>query len=195
MEMPLAQKDPVIAYLITLVASGGTYEFLARCLSFLVNDIRWIKKRIFGSSFIEGTWAGYYIGLDNVVYYVVETVQQTLTTMSLWGTGFTESGEIRSTWNSQAMDVNPKSRTMVQAYDCTYAKTGQSVDGIGRFTLLHKGGKPPHRKEGFIADVTDAKRQRVAEEKFSDQILDHTEALPFARERWQQSKKPPNSPH
>ena len=193
--MPLAQKDPGIAYLIALVASGGTYEFLARFLSFLVNEIRWIKKRIFGSWFIEGTWAGYYIGLDDVVYYVVETLEQELATMSQQGIGFTESGETRSTWNSQAIDINPKSSAMVQAYHCTYAKTGQPVDGIGSFTFYHKGGMPPHRKEGWIADVADAKRQRVVEEKVSDQIIDHREAIPFARELWQQSKKPPNSPH
>lgn len=152
-------------------------------IAFVVDYYRRVKRRFLGPAFVEGTWVGYATGLDQEIYYVVETYEQTWTKVKGYAVGLTESGKVYVRWRSEVVDVQPKTGTLSQLSSCYYPSSGQSSEIVACFVLLREGSqKAPTRKEGFVVDAAGENRQVLIQVKASERILDPQDALSAARD-------------
>ncbi len=154
-------------------------------LYFIHNLMYEIKVRLLGSSFIEGTWAGYVQGGENGGFFIVETYDQSYTAITATGTRFTRLGEIHSRWESKSVNLNRKTHTLVQENACTLPRSAQIFSETAFYSLrIETMGKPPKRMEGFMVDARTRKRRTIREEKASDGILAHREDFLLARDKY-----------
>ena len=86
---------PIAAVVLSGLISLGLYKSLALLLLSLFKKIQTIKKFILGPRYMEGTWAGFFVGHKSNIRLVVETFEQDLSRTVIRGRVYDESGNYR----------------------------------------------------------------------------------------------------
>lgn len=84
---------PILKIAFAAIISIGFYRILMLIIKSIVLNIRFLKKRIFGTQYIEGVWVGFFIGKSNNVRFYIETFEQDFESITIRGKGFRENGK------------------------------------------------------------------------------------------------------
>jgi len=173
-------KYVICAYILTIITTVGTYSIVHSALDWVFNRILWIKKKILGKSFIQGTWLGsFYDGVDK--YYTVEKFEQTYEDVALSGMAFNKEGVVYAKWTSTAIIINAEKGYISYHYECMVMDKNMTQQGIGEFTFDRKSvNRPPFGLIGFSSDLIDGKRTVNKEKKETDELLEFENAFKIA---------------
>lgn len=166
---------------IALLASLGVYRVLAQIFMAVFRHVPVVKRWILGPYYIEGTWVGYYIGSSGDLGYVVETVEQDLSTLVLKGASYSADGNLLARWETNSATVDPIKGTLTYSHTCDVIGVAVPHQGIGVFDLRRPSAKAPADEiEGYSADLTHGRRAQSHEKKISHQGIMKAKALPEA---------------
>jgi hypothetical protein len=178
------------ALLGAAVASAATYRGLVFGINWLLRRSEFIKKRMLGPAYLNGTWVGWYRGADGNIKYVVEIVEQTFTSVLTRGEAFDDAGTSRGDWVSEAMFVAPARAQLVYTCNAQFNSVGTPSRSLVVFKLERKENTAaPDALDGFVTDVHNGNRTKVREEKLQDKPMAIPAALGKAKERYQQALK------
>lgn len=168
---------------IALLASGGAYGLLSKGLAFLLGRVRWLKALILGAHYLEGTWVGFFRGHGGHIRYVVEIVQQDLSSLRISGRSYTTEGELHGQWSTDAVSLDAERGRLIFASSADFLTRGVTVQSVGVFQLERPSpGSAATAIEGYVADLVDGVRIAMREEKVSSRHLGVEEALRKAKE-------------
>lgn len=175
-------KDPVYAALpvpivlvlgavLTFVVQKKAYTYLANWLLKIMRQWPWLKRKILGAYYIEGTWVGFYYEDDahlqsGDVYLVVDTITQNLSTVMIQGSGFTTSGDTRATWNSTAAQISENGAELIFIASCTIPRESRKCEAVTHFNLhKSKGKKAPDHFHGTSANIGPNEKMMIVRQK------------------------------
>jgi hypothetical protein len=182
---PINDLNHLYKLIIGFLGSVGTYKALTSGLLGLFDKFIFLRKRILGSQYIEGTWIGCYINPAGQKRFTIEYFEQTLDRVIIRGQAFTESGEPYGQWLSRAVTVDAEQGALIYAYDCDIHSSNTSFQGIAIFHFERENiRKPPTILNGFSADLVDGVRSANREYKISDTRIDMQEAFKKAKGRF-----------
>src|SRR5215208_4704616 len=89
-----------------LLLSSGIYRVIAMGLVELLRRSRWLKSKLLGPYYLEGTWVGYFEGHEGDIRYVVEVFEQDLSSLTIVGRSYTIDGRAHAQWASEAASLD-----------------------------------------------------------------------------------------
>lgn len=185
--IPWLEHAPVLGLyagtVIVLFASAGAYGTLSKGLLFLLGRVRWLKAFILGARYMEGTWVGFFRGHGGHLRYVVEIVEQDLSSLRMSGRSYTDAGELHGQWSTDAVSIDAERGRLIFASSADFLTRGTTDQCVGVFHLERPSpGSAATAIEGYVADLVDGVRIATREEKVSSKHLGFEEALQKARE-------------
>jgi hypothetical protein len=178
----------IIGGLITFITSAGFYRLLFVILSWILGRSILFKKLILGSTYMEGTWVGFYRGRSGKYYFLIETYEQTLTSLNIRGSSYAEDGSVHASWNSVALNIDPKAGRIVYIYEGrTGDEKGISTEGICSLVFERRSWtESPHKLSGLFSEMSDGIRIEINEKKVSSVFIGNEEALKKAKELYKE---------
>jgi hypothetical protein len=140
-----------VEIVVSVLTGTGLYEALSRLIEFLLSRSKKLKRIILGKSYVEGKWAGYWIGHGGRPRYVIENVKQDWSSVLMTGMAFDENLAPHGHWQSVGAAVDGERGNLHAVFAGDIG--GQHYDSIITFRLA---GKPPSRMSGFVADAVGA---------------------------------------
>lgn len=176
-----------LGIILTAFMSIGVYRIFLNLCSYLVNNSLFIRKMIFKSSFLEGTWVGFYIGVSGNVRYLIETFEQNFDSVIIRGKSFNELQNFHSTWISDNVNIDVNRGKLSYHYKVESPNETSDHNGIAFFNFERKTKKTaPHELIGFSADLHLSKKCKAVEIKVSDETTIKLEiALQKAKELYE----------
>jgi len=157
----LGKEYPYLTILIATISSIGFYRVLVICTKSLVLNIRYFKKIVFGSQYIEGVWIGFFIGQSNNVGFYIETYEQNFDSITIRGKEFREKVGYYSSWISESVNFDDKKGTLNYTYKSDALSHTFINSGFAEFVIeRNKNNAPPHRFFGFYANLYNTKKMR-----------------------------------
>ena len=91
----------VINFAITFIVAFGFFNLFTIAITKLLYGVTWIKKIMLGTSYIEGTWVGYYLSTSNNINLCYVTIEQSIESPTIInGFSFSVRGAYKNRWNS-----------------------------------------------------------------------------------------------
>jgi hypothetical protein len=185
--VPYIQRAAFLPVLLgaitTIVLSVGTYRLIAKGFVEVLRRSRWLKSKLLGPYYMEGTWVGYFRGHQDDIRYTVEVFEQDFSSLTITGKSYTVADELHAQWFSEAtsLDVEKGQLTYTSSLDILSRKSPEQ--SLVVVQLERKSAKSaPDAIEGYAADLADGVRIRIREEKASSRAMAHRDALPQAKE-------------
>jgi len=188
-DFPTTQKAIVI-FVLTGLLSHSIYKIVFVLFAYVIKQTKWIKKLIFSSSYLEGTWIGFYLGYLGKVRYVIETFEQDLDGLVIRGKAFDENLIFHSTWIANTVNIDPKKGQLSYHYKVESPIEVSDQNGIAFFNFERDNtNKPPESLIGFSADLHLGTKCKATEIKKSNKtIYDISIALNEAKEFFEKNK-------
>ena len=173
---------PLVTWLVTLLASVGTYKTVAGYFSTFAQKVSLAEKWLLGAAYVKGTWVGAYREQDGTVRYIVEHHEQTLSSLIVRGWAYTAEGHEHASWCSDAASINSEKGILIYEYGCDPLRGKGSHQGIGVFNFIGESPRAaPTHIRGYSADLTDGIRTPSREKKVSSSFLNPDQALQDAK--------------
>ena len=187
---PNTNKYNLLGLLLTGLISIGIYRIFFIITSLIVNNCRKIKKLVFSSYYLEGTWIGFYIGVSGNVRYLIETYEQDLDGLVIRGKSFNEAENFHSTWIADTINIDTKRGEISYQYKVESPIDVSDHNGIAFLNFeRERHNKTPKLMIGFSADLHLAQKCKTIEYKISENTsFDLTEAIIKAKEFYQSKK-------
>lgn len=158
---------------IIVFISGGfislaTYKLLYELLKIIFSNSRLFRKLILRKSYLEGTWAGFYIGISGKVRFIVEDYKQDLDGIVIKGKGFDENKNRHANWISDIAKVEVRKSKISYMYEVTPINEKMNGIGVAEFDLenLNIIGIPK-KITGYSSDNHNGIRIKSIEKKIS----------------------------
>jgi hypothetical protein len=166
---------------VAALGSFAIYRLILMAFLWVFGKSQWIRKKILGDGFLEGTWVGHY-ELNGLHRYTIETISQRNADTRVIGREFDHNGATRAEWSSEAAFVDLRRERLMYVYSCdVYGRPHQQY-GLGVFKLVKSAAnRPPDRLDGYAVDMIDGQKDPNTEHKISDQIVTTKKALAKAR--------------
>lgn len=158
----------IIVFLSGGFISIATYKLLFEILKFIFSKSRIIRLLLLRKEYMEGTWVGFYIGLEGNVRFIIEEFYQDLDGIIVKGTGYNEEKNIHASWNSDIVKIDTKSRLLLYLYNVTPIHQTYNGVGIANFDLNEVNfWGASKRITGYTADNHNGVRVKSFEIKIS----------------------------
>lgn len=183
-------SHPSLKVPIAALVSVGIYRLLLLAFKFLILEIRFVKKWVFGANYLEGLWVGFFIGSSNKVRYYIETFEQDFDSLIIRGKGFREEEGYFGSWISDNVNVDVKKGVLNYTYETDAIKNSFINPGLASFTFQRSGvNKAPTKLMGFSSDLFNPNKLKSYEVKISDKpdIGDIEELLKQAKKIYQEN--------
>lgn len=177
--------------LIGILVSLGTYQTILSVIKYVFLKIRVVKKFIFGASYLEGVWVGFFIGKAGKERFYIETFEQDFNKITIRGDGYREDEGYYGSWISHNVHFDIRAGSITYLYETNAIKNSFINPGLAFFTIDRKNlESPPYKLKGFSSDLYDPKKLKSLEKKISDipNIKDVKEALKLAKEFYENNK-------
>jgi hypothetical protein len=187
----LAIKYPDLKIPVAAIISIGLYQTILTIIKFVFMRIRFIKKLIFGSSYLEGIWIGFFIGKSDKERFFIETFEQDFNSITIRGQGYRDSEGYYGSWTSQNVHFDVRKGSISYMYETDAIKNSFINPGLAIFTIDRKSiNSPPHRLKGFSSDLYHPKKLKSLERKISDvpDVKDVNFALQQAKLFYEENK-------
>lgn len=180
----------LLGVILTGLISIGIYRIVLSILSLIINNCLPFKKLIFGSSFLEGTWVGFYIGVSGNERFLIESFEQRIDGMIIRGKSFNEVENFHSTWIADTINVDSIRGKISYQYKVESPTETSDHNGIACFNFERKKqNKAPDTLIGFSADLHLTKKCKAMEFKISENTTyDLEKALALAKEFYNKNK-------
>lgn len=186
--MPATNPEHIVAvskFILTALASVGTYKLIAKALLGALDHIPYLKAYVFSASYVEGTWVGRFFDSQGNPKWTVEHYEQSLGGIVLRGWAVNDDATNYASWVSDTVSIDAKAGILRYAYDCDVIYRGMRQQGIGVFTVTQRGRfKTPVALTGYSADLPDGHRTENNELKVSDSQLELGAAIEKARQKF-----------
>ena len=187
----LIARYPVLSILASGVISVGIYRLIATIFLWLFRKSSYIKKRILGPYYMEGTWVGFFIGHQEKVRFFVEFFEQDLNDLVIRGKAFREEdGKYHGSWVSDNVNINTKLGKISYTYETDAIGNTFVNPGIAQFNIERTSkDQPPCRLIGFTSDLFNPQKLKSFEQKISEKTeIDSKEAFNRAKEIFELNK-------
>lgn len=151
---------------------------MSKIIEILLFNITWIKKKVFGSSYLEGKWIGCYRGLDGNPNYYIEYFEQTFDGLVIRGKCFSSTLEYKGCWISDRVIVDDVKGIITYTYETDMINSTHKNQGLATFNFGRKSAKIcPETLFGFSSDIFATKklisleRKMDAKDKSTEQEL------------------------
>lgn len=183
-------KYNLLGLLLVALISIGVYRLFFLITSYLVNNCQWIKRLVFSSDYIEGTWVGFYIGVSGNERYLIETFEQNLEGLVIKGTSYDENKNLHSFWTSESINLDSEKGELSYQYKVRSTREKPDPNGIAYFSIIRDNNrKPASILVGFSADSHLTKKCKAMEYRWSEKTkYNINEALIKAVEFYQTKK-------
>ena len=159
---------PLLSVFLAGIFSLGVYRFLTTIFLSLFRNIIFIKKFILGSSYMEGTWVGFFVGHQNKIKYIVETFEQNLTELKIRGNMYNNK-ILHGSYISHDVTIDIKNGTISYLYDADVMTNTHNNPGLAKFNFERPNKEsPPNRLTGYSSDLFSPTKLIAFEEKISD---------------------------
>jgi hypothetical protein len=167
----------------TIVLSVGTYVLIAKGFIEVLRRFRWLKSKLLGPYYMEGTWVGYFTGRGGHIRFIVEVFEQDLSSLTITGRSYTMDDDLHAQWISEATSLDVEKGQLIYTTLLDIGSRGNTELSLVRVQLQRKSAKSaPDAIEGFAADLTDGIRIGIREKKLYPWAMAPREALPLAKE-------------
>ncbi len=188
--LQLFNDSILFGILIDGFISVGTYRLTSKLIEFLCSKSLLLKKTIFGPSYLEGTWIGFYLDCLNNPVYFIEKMEQSFDTCIIRGTAYFSDFTCKGFWVSDNVNIDVKTGTMVYTYTTSFFNNNHKNEGIGVFNFDRKSmSKPPSTLRGFTSDIYFSGKVKSIEVKIDPKELDEKEILLEAEKFYHLNKK------
>lgn len=167
--------------IFTGLTSFGLYRLFSSLLLWLFSRYQWIRKRLLGGAFLEGTWVGHWKRNGKNVF-TIETINQDNGETRITGRQIGENGETQADWSSESTFIDLRRDRLIYVYSCDVYRTKHQQNGIGVFKIIKPSKKlPANMLDGYAVDMVDGDKDPNREHKISDDIIDTDCALSEAK--------------
>ncbi len=168
-----------------ILSSIGIYRLIGKSAETLIHRIVWLRKWIFGGTYIHGTWVGYFIGRAGDKRFLVEHIDQDLDGIVINGQSRTATLEPHADWTSVSVSVDSRTARLIFSYTLTILSRPGTLVGINASQLE----RPSHRQAatgitGHAQDLGDQLRVQVKELKVSEDLLPWDQAFKLAHKHF-----------
>jgi len=186
----LISNHPFTSIFASGLISLGIYRSIAVLFLSLFQKISQVKKWILGPYYMEGTWVGFFVGHENKIRFISETLKQDFRELIIRGKAFKEEdGKYHGSWVSDSVNINVKSGLLTYTYEANIIDNTFINPGLARFSLERssKDGHPTCMI-GFSSDLFNRAKLKANEEKISDKTdIRIDEALKKAKEIYEKN--------
>jgi hypothetical protein len=162
------------------LASLGVYRLLAIGLVWAFGTSQWLRRRILGNGFLEGTWVGHYAH-QGQHRFTIEYFDQTSGATVVHGREFDAQGKTRASWSSDTVSVDTNRLQLIYAYTCKVFDQKHVQEGLGVFAIIREKSGPATKLDGYSVDLIDGDRDPNTEHKISESPVSDDQALKEAR--------------
>lgn len=179
-----------ISVLIACFSSVGIYKLIILTLTGLLQKCNCIKKWIFGNSYMEGTWVGFYIGNSGEVRYIIENYEQDLEGLTIRGKSYDENYKYHTNWTSSSSNIDVEKGRVSYMYETYSIKDRNNNNGIAFFNFERDNKtSPPKSIIGFSSDLFLAGRRLPAMEYKLDTKCTSKQGLEYAVRYYEENKE------
>jgi len=179
------EEHPLTGILVCALTGMGLFEALAKAVELAFTQVRFVKKRILGSSYLEGCWVGFYISASGQPRLVREFVRQDWSSVYVNGQAFNLDGAPHGQWHSVVAMV--KGDEGLFRGDIVGDLDTGHYDSMVEYQLE---GDPPERRSGRITDIVSNRNagttwirlRKVENEDAWDEVQALSEARRFLAE-------------
>lgn len=155
----------IVIWLMDFILAFGFFELVLKFITELLKRFHVVKRFVFGASYVEGIWAGYYENNRKIIYFV-EQIEQDLEHTNVSGKGYTEDYSCIGTWKSKSVMINEREGTMECIYESDDHDGNVIKKGTSYFTFNRRDGKsPPHSLRGYSIEIDNAVKIPSKEKK------------------------------
>jgi hypothetical protein len=170
-------------FIITLLGSLVLYRLIAWGVDIALRKWLWLRAKVFGPSFLHGTWIGYFRGHNNDLRYVVEHFEQDFDGLVIRGQSFDINGREHAHWTSTSANIDPVRGVLSYLSSCDIMTRNVTAQSVCLFQIKRDDKSDcAHGISGYTVDVNDGVRIAVTEMKIDKKLLPLSEALPKAIE-------------
>lgn len=158
-----------LGILLSGVISLGTYRIILKFMEWILLKSNKTKAIIFGSSYLEGTWVGCYLGHDDKPQFYIESFEQDFDGLVIRGKCFYENGSFKGTWTSERVIIDAEKGKITYTYITDMINNTHKNQGLAEFRFDRATKKDcPDRMVGFSSDVFTSKKFLSIEERVKD---------------------------
>lgn len=181
---------PFLAVVLSGLISLGIYKTLALLLLAIFRNIGFVKKFILGPRYMEGIWAGFFVGHQNIIRLFFEIFEQDLNRTIIRGRVFRDDGSFHGSWIAEDATIDPLRGKLTYHYHTDAIGNTFINPGIGSFDIDRPAShKAPKRLIGFSSDLFNPHKLMAFEEKVSNStMIESQDALKMAKEIYEKNK-------
>ena len=129
-------KEKIIwGFLLGTVVSLGSYRLVLKIIEYLVINCKFVKKKIFGRSYMDGIWVGAYMGGDGKLRYIIEYFEQDFNSFVIRGTCYYENKKYKGEWKSNNVSIDEEKGEISYTYDTLMIEGNLKAIGFAVFTF------------------------------------------------------------
>ncbi len=164
---------------------------LALSLLTIFRNNRFVKAFILGPRYMEGVWAGFFVGHQNKIRYFYEIFEQDINRTIIRGRAFQDGGNFYGSWIAEDATIDHLCGKLTYYYHSDAIGNTFINPGIGCFDIERPAShKAPERLIGFSSDLFNPNKLIAFEEKISDSIkIEIKDALEKAKEIYDKNKE------
>ncbi|AUL75060.1 hypothetical protein ATS72_015595 [Pseudoalteromonas sp. 13-15] len=170
-------------FVITVTSSLAVFRLIAWGVDIVLRKWVWLRAKVFGPSFLHGTWIGYFRGHNNDLRYVVEHFEQDFDGLVIRGQSFDRDGREHAHWTSTSASIDPVRGVLSYLSSCDIMTRNVTEQSVCIFQIKRDDKSDcAHGISGYAVDVNDGVRIAVIEQKLDKKLLPFSEALSQAME-------------
>jgi len=165
-------RHSVIA-LLNFVLAFGFFNMFAKIIISLSNRIKWVKRLILGSSYIEGVWVGYTFveeeGEDTFTpRYTTFMIEQSIDDIVITVKSHAENLSLRTFITPEVAWINKQKRVLYMVNSARRVVAPFFGSSFVEFHLVSKGlSTSPEQLEGIVTYLEEGSMRRVSAKKLS----------------------------
>ena len=163
---PYLEENPTLGLILGGLISFGSYRIILKAVELLFLNIKFVKRKILGNIYLEGTWVGCYIGLDNQPKFFIECFEQTLDELIIRGRCFREDYIFKGTWTSDTVIIDEKKGSISYTYETDMIGNVHKNQGLAVFSFVRsEKAKAPTKMFGYSSDIFVPRKTKSLEVK------------------------------
>ncbi|WP_281846811.1 hypothetical protein [Olleya namhaensis] len=185
----LQELNNVPTIIIGTLISLGIYRIISSTIIYFTHKSGWFKKQFLGNHYVEGTWAGFYIGVSGKQRFYIERFEQGIDTLIIRGTSFNEKSEFHSKWSTETVNMNITTGKISYMYEIESINEKSNNNGIA-FLNIDRNNQysEPNGFTGFTTDLHLGKRVKSKEIKVSNRCdFNEKKAIEIAKKLYKEN--------
>ncbi|MDR0437125.1 MAG: hypothetical protein LBH22_02345 [Bacteroidales bacterium] len=159
--------------LISFICAYGFFHFFVTLTIKVLEKSVIVKRIVFGSSYLEGTWVGYYFSPPNIPVIFVQKIEQGTDHTHISSDSYHLDLGFRCKWQSiSEVSIDIKKSSLLYMYEVESIDKKTRAHGLCVLEFLQKKysmiRRNPHRLSGYVFNTGTATRINILLVKISD---------------------------